>query len=166
MLIRPETTDDVAAIRRVTELAFRDRPYAGGDEQDVIERLRRVGALTLSLVAIDDEALVGQVTFSPAAQSDGSAPWFALGPVAVLPARQGERIGAALIEEGLARIRALGALGCILTGNPRYYRRFGFATSPAHAPTNEPEEFFMLTLLDGTPPTGRFKFHEAFYGDV
>ena len=35
-------------------------------------------------------------------------------------------VGAAVIEAGLAQIRSWGALGCILTGNPVYYRRFGF----------------------------------------
>ncbi len=64
--IRAEIEDDIAGIRQLTQLAFRDRPYAGGDEQDVIDRLRVAGALTLSLVAVIDGELVGQVTFSPA----------------------------------------------------------------------------------------------------
>jgi putative acetyltransferase len=166
MIIRPETDEDIDAIRQVTEIAFRGRPYAGGDEQDVIDRLRGARDLTLSLVAIDGQTLIGQVTFSPAVQSDGSGPWFALGPVAVVPSRQGEGIGAALIEEGLARIEALGALGCILTGNPAYYQRFGFQSAPRNVPPGEPAQFFMLKLLKGAAPTGRFAFHAAFYGDV
>jgi len=166
MIIRPETSEDIDAIHLVTEAAFRGRPYAGGDEQDVIDRLRGAGDLTLSLVAIDGQTLIGQVTFSPAVQSDGSGPWYALGPIAVLPSRQGEGIGAALIEEGLARIEALGALGCILTGNPAYYRRFGFESAPENVPSNERAEFFMLKLLNGPAPKGTFAFHAAFYGDV
>lgn len=166
MIIRLETNRDTTAIREITETAFRDRPYAGGDEQDVIDRLREAGALVLSLVAVDGDAVVGQVTFSPALLSDGSGPWFALGPVAVLPSRQGEGTGAALIEEGLARIESLGALGCILTGNPAYYRRFGFENSPENAPPDEPAAFFMLKLLKGNAPKGTFSFHPAFYGDI
>ena len=72
---------DYAEIYRVTKLAFTGRPYAGGDEQDLINRLRDVGALTLSLAAFTNNELVGQATFSPASQSDGSAPWYALGPI-------------------------------------------------------------------------------------
>jgi putative acetyltransferase len=164
--IRDEEQADQSAIRLVTEIAFRDRPYAGGDEQDVIDRLRAGGALTLSMVALDGDELIGQITLSPAKINDGSGPWFALGPVSVTPTRQGEGIGAALINEGLKRIELLGALGCILTGNPDYYRRFGFQLSPPNTPANEPEEFFMLKLLKGPQPSGTFSFHDAFYGDA
>jgi len=58
------------------------------------------------------------------------------------------------------------ALGCILTGNPDYYRRFGFEFSNANCPDNEPEEHFMVKLLSTEKPTGRFAFHETFYGDA
>lgn len=162
--VRLETAADVGKIRTLTELAFRGKPYAGGDEQDVVDRLRSCQALTLSLVAIEQDELVGQITFSPATVADASQPWFALGPVSVAPDHQGKGIGALLIEQGLAQIVKLGALGCILTGNPDYYQRFGFELAPANAPTNEPAEFFMLKLLGGSKPAGRFAFHSAFYG--
>ncbi|MBD3647342.1 MAG: N-acetyltransferase [Pseudomonadales bacterium] len=164
MVIRPETSADWPAIRRVTEIAFRGRPYAGGDEQDVIERLRARDALTLSLVAEDAGEVVGQVTFSPVESGDGSQPWYALGPISVLPGRQGAGIGARLIEAGLSEIEAQGALGCILTGNPEYYVRFGFSLSPDNTPVAESPDHFMLKRFRGEPPRGRFSFHEAFYG--
>ena len=56
-------------------------PYADGDEQIVIERLRTANALTLSLVAVVEEEVVGHIAFSPAKAADDSCPWFALGPV-------------------------------------------------------------------------------------
>ena len=164
--IRSERPADHAAIRRVTELAFRGKPYAGGDEQDVIDRLRAAGALTLSLVASVDAEIVGHCAFSPADAPDPSQPWFALGPVSVLPAFQHQGIGAALIEHGLSTIRSQGALGCILTGNPNYYRRFGFRVAPQNAPDNEPAEFFMIKIFAGDEPSGAFRFHQAFYGDA
>ena len=163
ILIRPEGTTDTAAIHELTRLAFLGRPYAGGDEQDVIDRLRKVGALTLSLVAEQEGDIVGQITFSPAHNDDGSGPWFALGPVSVLPDQQGAGVGAALINTGLAEISRLGALGCILTGNPAYYTRFGFELAPEHVPHNEMPEFFMLKRLTDRAPSGRFEFHRAFY---
>jgi len=164
--IRSERSADVDSIRRVTELAFKGRPYADGDEQDVIDRLRTVAALTLSLVAVRDDTVIGHIAFSPAWQSDSSAPWYTLGPVSVLPGHQGMGVGTELIVKGLSELRALQALGCILTGNPAYYRRFGFEFSNENAPENEPAEFFMLNLFTGVKPTGRFRFHDAFYGDV
>jgi len=141
-------------------------PYAGGDEQDVIERLRSVGALALSLVAVCEGEIVGHVAFSPAIAADSTHPWFALGPVSVLPAHQNRGVGSALINLGLEQIRERGALGCILTGNPEYYRRFGFELAPQNVPVNEPEQFFMLKRFSAVSPTGAFQFHRAFYGDV
>ncbi len=161
--IREEIDTDHSATYQVTVSAFRGRPYAGGDEQDVIDRLRLAGALVLSLVATEAEELIGQVTFSPVEIEDGTGPWFALGPVSVDPARQGEGIGSALIKDGLKRIEELGALGCILTGNPDYYCRFGFKLSPQNVPLEESEEYFQLKLLKGKQPSGRFSFHRAFY---
>jgi putative acetyltransferase len=63
---------DVVAIHDLTQRAFAPMPYADGDEQDVIDRLRATGALSLSLVAEQDGVVVGQVTFSPATAPDGS----------------------------------------------------------------------------------------------
>jgi putative acetyltransferase len=163
--IREEQAADRLAIRTVTEAAFRHMPYAGGDEQDVIERLRTASALTLSLVALENNQVIGQITFSPATVTEGTGPWFALGPVSVVPAKQGYGVGSALITEGLGRISALGALGCILTGNPDYYSRFGFHIAPTNTPDNEAEIYFQLKLISGAPPVGRFCFHPAFYGD-
>ena len=164
--IRAESPDDEDLIRQITELAFKGRPYAGGDEQEVIDRLRTAQALTISLVAELDGEIVGQITFSPAHQADGSSPWFALGPVSVLPTHQSHGIGSALINAGLQQIEALGALGCILTGNPDYYQRFGFELAPDNVPVQESPEFFMLKRLKGAAPDGRFSFHAAFYNEI
>ena len=164
--IREERPEDHAAIHAITEIAFRDMPFAGGDEQDVIDRLRISGALSLSLVAVIDQEIVGHVAFSIATIADNTQPWFALGPVSVTPERQRQRIGSALIESGLAEIQARGAHGCILTGNPDYYRRFGFELAPQNVPSNESAEFFMLKRFTPTAATGAFSFHHAFYDDV
>ena len=56
LIIRPEAADDHRAIFQLTEAAFRGRPYADGDEQEVVDRLRAAGALFVSLVAERDGA--------------------------------------------------------------------------------------------------------------
>ena len=164
--IRAATKHDDQAIHRVTEAAFQDMPFAAGDEADVVDRLRAAGALSLSLVAVIDAQVVGQITFSPAYAPESSGQWFALGPVSVLPEHQRAGVGSALIRQGLDAIGAMGAAGCILTGNPAYYQRFGFELSPANAPDNEPAEYFMLKSLSTAKPQGKFHFHAAFYGDT
>jgi len=102
--IRREESGDEAAIYCVTETAFQGRPYADGDEQDLVNRLRKLGQISLSLVAEDCDDLIGQVTFSPVTLSDGSRPWFGLGPISVSPDRQGEGVGGQLIRAGLDEI--------------------------------------------------------------
>ncbi len=164
IVLREEIPNDISHIHSLTEAAFRDMPYAGGDEQDVIDRLRDAGALTLSMVALFEGKIVGQITFSPATSRNGADSWLALGPVSVMPEFQGRGIGSRLIENGLARFRQAGYKGCILTGNPDYYCRFGFEKAPQNAPANEPAEYFQLISFTGSPTTATFEFHPAFYG--
>lgn len=162
--IRPETASDARAIHALTKRAFAPMPFAGGDEQDVIDRLRAAGALSLSLVAETEGVLSGHLALSPAAHESGAGGWYALGPISVEPGVQRAGIGAALIAAAKAWLAGEGARGCILTGNPRYYERFGFAPAPAHTPQGEPEAYFQIWVLNGSVPAGRFRFHPAFYG--
>ena len=77
--------------------------------------------------------------------------------------RQGQGSGARLIRAGLDEISARGALGCVLTGNPAYYQRFGFELAAKNVPQDEPPEYFQLKLLNGAGAEGTFAFHAAFY---
>ena len=162
--IRAEAPGDAAPIHNIIEAAFAGKPYADGDEQDLVDVLREVGALTLSLVAEVDGEIVGHIGFSPASPTATGQTWFALGPVAVKPELQGTGIGTLLIEHGLDLLRERHADGCILTGDPAYYRRFGFSLSPKHSPESEPEAYFMVKRLGASDlPEGPIHFHDAFY---
>ena len=164
--IRPERPDDIDAIGELIDSAFFGMPYADGDEADLVKELRAQDALSVSLVAELEGTIVGQVAFSPARAPGGMAGWYALGPVAVVPARQRSGIGSTLVRAGIEAISELGALGCILTGDPAYYSRFGFEPAPQNAPPGEPAEFFMVKLLAGRLPADPIRFHEAFGGAV
>ncbi len=160
--IRPECSHDAEAIGQLIRSAFLGMPYADGDEAELVEALRAQNALSISLVAEREGTIVGQVAFSPARAPGGTPGWYALGPAAVLPAYQRGGIGSALIRTGLQAVFELGASGCILTGDPAYYSRFGFKLSPESAPPGEPAEFFMIKMLRGKLPVGPIRFHEAF----
>ncbi|HEV7246844.1 MAG TPA: N-acetyltransferase [Shinella sp.] len=164
MIIRPERAGDIDAIRALTETAFKTAPHADGTEHIIIDRLRAAGALTLSLVAEADGAVVGHVAFSPVSVSDGSPDWYGLGPIAVDPARQGEGIGSGLVREGLARLKALGAAGCVLLGDPVYYGRFGFAPDPKLTLDGVPPEYFMRVAFSPVYGGGTVSYHPGFYG--
>lgn len=160
--IRDETSGDAAAVAAVTASAFTDVEVSNHTEQFVVEALRAAGALTVSLVAEVDGEIVGHLALSPVTMSDGTADWHGLGPVSVVPEHQGHGIGAALIEEGLSRLRALGAKGCCLVGHPGYYRRFGFENSTELEHEGVPPEFFFVLALNGGVPRGFVVFHPAF----
>lgn len=160
--IRPERPSDEHAIGEVTRRAFESHPYSHQTEHWIISALRKAGALSLSLVAEQDGNVVGHIAFSPVLVSDGSSGWYGVGPVSVLPELQGKGIGRALIEHGLAKLRELGASGCVLVGDPAFYTRFGFANAPELVLDGVPQEFF-LSLSFGDPPArGKVAFHAAF----
>jgi len=139
-------------------------PFAAGDEQDLINALRDACALSCSLVAIRNDQVIGHIAFSPAYAADGSPDWFALGPVSVEPDLQGQGIGSALIGAGLEWLAEAHAAGCILTGNPDFYRRFGFRSYPELAPPSDPAEYFMILPMGCRSPEAVISFHPLFHG--
>lgn len=164
VIIRAGTERDHAAIYDLTKRAFAPMPYADGDEQDLIDKLRAAGALAISLVAEHDRVVVGHVAFSPAVAADGSPGWFALGPVSVEPGLQKMGVGKKLIEAGIQMLRVRDAAGCVLVGNPKYYSRFGFKLFPKLAPEGQPAEFFMVLPLRIAEPRAVVGFHPVFAG--
>jgi putative acetyltransferase len=163
ILIRPEEPRDHQAIFDLTRRAFAPMPFAAGDEQELIGALRDGGALSLSLVAEQHHKVVGHVALSPVTHESGEAGWFGLGPISVEPALQRKGVGGKLISDAKAWMKARKATGCILVGDTNYYSRHGFVKAPAHAPENEPPQYFMVLLLDRVAPAGRFAFHPAFH---
>ena len=164
VLIRPETPADHAAIHDLTQRAFAPMPYAAGDEQQLIDRLRDAGALAISLVAECDGVVVSHVAFSPATAADDAPGWFALGPVSVEPALQHRGIGSQIIRRGIAMLVERDAAGCVLVGNPAYYSRFGFRPFPALCPEHEPAGFFQILPLRIAEPDCVIGFHPLFSG--
>jgi len=165
VLIRSETSADVSAIAEITVAAFKTLAISNHTEQFIIAALRAAKALTVSLVAETDGRLVGHIAFSPVTISDGSPNWYGLGPVSVLPECQRRGIGSALIQEGISRLKELGARGCCLVGHPEYYRRFGFQNIQGLGHEGVPEEVFFALSLDGHIPQGIAEFHVGFNSD-
>jgi putative acetyltransferase len=165
IVIQPEAPGDEEVIGEVTVAAFETLGVGPRTEQHIIAALRQAGALTVSLVAVLPEAdgqVVGHIAFSPVTISDGSPGWYGLGPVAVLPAFQRQGVGKALIREGLARLRAIGARGCCLVGHPEYYPKFGFSNPEGLVHEGVPPEVFFALVFAGPMPQGIVNFHGAF----
>ncbi|HEY3275992.1 MAG TPA: N-acetyltransferase [Syntrophorhabdaceae bacterium] len=162
MIIRNETASDIEAIYEVTKSAFEHHPISNQTEQFIVDALRRADALILSLVAEMDGRVVGHIAFSPVMISDGSAGWYGLGPVSVLPEFQMQGIGKSLIYQGLSSIRSLGAKGCVLAGDPAFYERFGFRNMPDLILEGIPQEYFLALPFDEDHPRGTVGFHQGF----
>jgi putative acetyltransferase len=162
MIIRNEIESDAQAIAEITQTAFATCPYGDHTEQFIINALRAAGALTVSLVAEIDRNVVGHVAFSPVTISDGNPHWYGLGPVSVLPQHQRQGIGTALICEGLSLLKARGAQGCVLVGEPAYYQRFGFRNPSPLTLEGVPPQYFLALPFEDQTPRGVVVFHTAF----
>lgn len=149
--VRPEREGDQAAIRAVVAAAF-----GRSDEADLVDALRASVAWLpgLSLVAAEDEAVVGHVLFTRATIG-GAHPALALAPLAVEPSCQGRGIGGALVRGGLAAARSLGERIVVVLGHPSYYPRFGFEPAVPRGLTSvfargaHADSFMALALTPG-----------------
>ena len=123
LAIRPETTEDKAAICHVNQEAFCPK-----DEAGIVEKLRGRGALLLSLVAVQDNVVVGHIVFSPVEITTENSSFGAIAhaPKAVLPAYQSDLVGSQLVLAGLNECHRNRHEIIFVLGHPNYYPRFWF----------------------------------------
>ena len=146
MQIRRERAHDIGRIRHVNEAAF-----GASVEANLVDALRDSDE-QLSLVADDDGVIVGHILFSPVTlSSHPGLRIMALGPMAVVPERQRQGIGSALVRRGVDECRRLGATAIVVVGHPTYYPRFGFAPGSRVGLACEydvPDDVFMVLELE------------------
>ena len=160
----PLAQADPAAVERVLDDAF------GPDRRQRTAYRIREGTdwlPALSFAALDAaDTLVGTIQAWPVALTDPAGrahPLIMVGPVAILPGRQGQGFGRALMaaqEAATADGLEQGAapLPQVLIGDEPYYGKFGFAEAPrgwkCPGPW-EPERLLVRTLgPEGLPPEG------------
>jgi len=119
--LTPERAEDGTAIEALLDHAF------GANRQERTVYQLRLGAplAALSLVARKRGRLVGSLRFWPV-EIDRGADAVLLGPLVVDPALQGQGIGKALVANGLSAAAKIGYGLCLVSGDPAYYRPFGF----------------------------------------
>src|SRR5262249_55205606 len=130
MIIRPEQIQDIPHIHKVHCLAFGQKAEAG-----LVDTLRKNSCFNskMSLVAIQNNQVVGHVLFSPLNADKSGRPILAaaLAPLAVLPEYQRKEIGTALVHQGLKNLSELGYEVVLVLGDPSFYKRFGFSVELA-----------------------------------
>src|SRR5262249_51272189 len=142
MHVRAERVTDTRAVHALNCAAFETRA-----EADLVDTLRDSAKPIVSLVAEDAGIIVGHILFSPVTLSgNANLRIMGLAPMAVLPGRQRQGIGSALVSRGLDSCRQLGCVAVVVLGHPGFYPRFGFLPASRFAIGCEydvPDEVFM-----------------------
>lgn len=162
-VIRTEQPGDEPAIHAVNEAAFANHPHSEGTEPAIVDRLRRDGDLTLSLIARNDAGqTVGHAAFSAAILDTGETGWEVLGPIAVLPSHHGQGVARAMLAEAERILRDRGAKGIVLLGDPALYARLGFTQdTPLHI-TGPLAAYFHARHFSADVPGAAVSFAPAF----
>ncbi|MDT4976240.1 MAG: putative acetyltransferase [Pseudonocardiales bacterium] len=125
----------------------------------------------LSLVAVQDERLVGHVMLSqlPLRTPNGDVAILCLTPLSVVPEAQRKGIGRALVERVLRAAATRAEPFVVLEGNPRMYARFGFEPAADYGIERPseliPEPAFQLVRLPSYRPElrGQVRYPDYFY---
>jgi putative acetyltransferase len=123
--IRPERTDDAAAVRDLVAAAF----GADDDTVEFVDVVREEAEVCLAEVAEARGVIVGHAQWCVAPLTvDGRAVKGAyLTCLSADPALQKRGIGSHLVRSGLGRLAEAGYQAASLPGDPAYYGRFGFS---------------------------------------
>lgn len=126
MLIRKEEPKDYEIIYSVVKDAFDSAEHSDGNEQDLVNALRKGEAFIpdLSLVAEINGKIVGHIMFTRAKVGEDTV--LVLAPLSVLPEYQRKGIGISLIKEGHKIANKLGYAYSVVLGSQRYYPKTGY----------------------------------------
>ena len=144
-----QTAEDIAAIHAVNNEAF-DRK----GETAAFDEFRKSRKDIVSLVATEDERILGHVLFSPVTLkcANGTKSGMGLGQLAVLPEYQRRGIGQLLTHHGIQQVRKTDCPFVIVVGHASYYPRFGFEPGTNHEIRCQwkgiPDDNFMVLFLD------------------
>jgi putative acetyltransferase len=146
--VRSENNEDIAAIHSVNQQAF-----TTSAEADLVVALREQESSFLSLVAVQDDKLVGHIAFTefPLSPNPQEIKVFGLSPMAVSPDFQKQGVGEALVEAGLKACEEQHVDAVVVFGHPSYYPRFGFKPAGEFAMTSVldvPDNVFMVLALN------------------
>lgn len=167
LAIRSATAADTDAIDAIIRSAFAGTEHGYQGEAELVRMLAADGDALVSLVAEADGAIAGHVLFSRMdVEADGAPlPAAGLAPVSVVPERQGQGIGGALIRAGLDDLCAQGVAISFVLGHEAYYPRFGYSSDLAArfaSPFAGPHFMAMMFGDTAWPGRGRADYAPAF----
>ena len=167
MIIRKEEEKDYSTIYSLVKQAFESAEHSDGNEQDLVNALRKSEAYIpeLSLVAEKDGKIVAHIMFTKAWVENSIV--LALAPLSVLPEYQRQGIGTALIEEGHKIAKDLGYEYSVVLGSEKYYPRTGYVPADIlgiYPPFEIPRENFMAykTVENAPAVNGVLRYAKEF----
>ena len=109
--------------------ALYDRTFGPGHFAKTAERLREGNASLpeITRVAVKDGNVIGVCRVWPIFVGADREPAVFIGPVAVSPDFQGQRLGLTITGEALEAAKQAGWGAAIIIGSPRYFGELGFA---------------------------------------
>lgn len=168
--LRVARDEDYMDITNVVKEAFYSSDRDNKDnEWDLVNNIRKDKGFVeeLSLIAHNDEEILGHILFSEANIGDSNG--LALGPVAVKPKYQGMGVGRSLINYGIDKSKEMGYSWIVVLGGDYYYQ-FGFEKSLDYEiiiEENHPgnEYLKIMFLSEDDKLSGSIRYCDSFYNE-
>jgi predicted N-acetyltransferase YhbS len=174
--LRREAPADFREVENLIREAFWNHYAPGCDEHYLAHVLRAKPAFVpeLDILAEADGRIVGHILYTRAeilTDAGAALPVLSFGPIAVLPACQGQGVGGKLIHHTLNMAREMGERAVCIYGDPTYYSRYGFVPAENYGIGTAGNEYMpslqAVELFEGAlkGAAGRFVEDETFSVD-
>lgn len=159
MEIRLENEKDYFEVENLTREAFWNVYRPGCFEHYILHKLRNDKCFVkeLDYVIEEDNKIIANIVYAKGnlKLEDGSVQDILLfGPVSVLPEYQHKGYGEKLIKYTMQKAKELGYNEIVITGNPDYYKKYGFQSASKYeiyyegVDKNEELPVFMVCVLN------------------
>ena len=159
MKIRLERKEDYFEVENLVREAFYNVYRPGCFEHFVIHNLRNDKSFIkeLDYVLTIDDKIIGNIVYSLGTlkYDDGKTrKILTFGPVSILSLYQHMGYGEKLINYTMNKAYKLGYNEIVITGNPKYYKKYGFESASKYKiyyeglDRNEESPFFMIKIFD------------------
>ena len=159
MIIRLEEEKDYFETENLTREAFWNVYREGCFEHLIIHNLRKDKSFVKELdycIEIDNK-IIANIVYAKGKlklENGNIREILIFGPVSVLPEYQKKGYGEKLINYTIEKAKELGFDAIVITGNPNYYKKFGFESCSKYKiyyeglDKNEEAPFFMIKILN------------------
>lgn len=170
ILIREEQPQDFKAAETVAREAFWNLYVPGCNEHYLLHTMRNHHDFIteLSMVAVLDQQIVGQIAYTKSLLSCDGEPQLdsiTFGPLSILPAYQGKGIGTRLVQQSLQKAQRLGHSVVVISGYPQHYCKYGFRSGKdlgvSDADGRYPYSLLALELASGALKGKQWRYSES-----